>query len=117
VVNLWATWCAPCRRELPDFDAVAAETEGEVRFLGVNVSDRAEDAAAFIDELGIGFEQYLDLDGELSAELGTATLPVTLLVDAEGVIRIEHLGPLDEQGLRDAIAEVSTGGSAADGGS
>ncbi len=107
VVNLWATWCAPCRRELPDFDAVAAETAGEVRFIGVNVSDRAADASAFIEELGIGFEQYLDLDGALSAELGTATLPVTLVLDADGAIQVEHLGPLDQQGLRDAIAEAT----------
>lgn len=108
VVNLWATWCAPCRRELPDFEQVHLELEGDVRFIGVNIGDRAADALAFIDELGVTFEQYLDHDGSLNEALGTASLPVTVVTDAEGRIVVNHAGPMDAAELRDAIERATS---------
>jgi thiol-disulfide isomerase/thioredoxin len=108
VVNLWATWCAPCRRELPDFQAVADRTAGEVNFLGVNIGDEATDAAAFLSELGITFPQALDVDGELTAALGTASLPVTIVLDEDGAISTRHVGPMDQTDLEDAIAEATS---------
>lgn len=107
VVNLWATWCAPCRRELPDFEQVHLELAGEVRFIGVNIGDRATDAAAFIDELGVTFEQLLDHDGALNEALGTASLPVTVVTDAEGRITTTHTGPMDAAQLRAAIDDAT----------
>jgi thiol-disulfide isomerase/thioredoxin len=108
VVNLWATWCAPCRRELPDFQAVADRTEGEVRFLGVNIGDEADAAAAFLDDLGVTFPQVLDIDGELTAELGTASLPVTIVLDRDGSISTRHVGPMDQDDLEAAIEEATS---------
>jgi thiol-disulfide isomerase/thioredoxin len=104
VINLWATWCAPCRRELPDFEQVHLEIGDEVRFIGVNLGDRAADAARFIAELGVTFDQYLDADGNLNQRLGTATLPVTVITDNQGRIAVVHSGPLDATQLRAAIA-------------
>jgi cytochrome c biogenesis protein CcmG, thiol:disulfide interchange protein DsbE len=104
VINLWATWCAPCRRELPDFEQVHLELGDEVRFIGVNLGDRATDAARFISEVGVTFEQYLDADGTLNQKLGTATLPVTVITDNRGRIALVHSGPMDAQQLRTAIA-------------
>lgn len=104
VINLWATWCAPCRRELPDFEQVHLEMIGEVRFIGVNLGDRAADAAAFIAEVGVSFEQYLDADGSLNERLGTATLPVTVITDPQGRISLVHSGPMDAAELKEAIA-------------
>jgi cytochrome c biogenesis protein CcmG/thiol:disulfide interchange protein DsbE len=104
VINLWATWCAPCRRELPDFEQVHLEIGDEVRFIGVNLGDRATDAARFISEVGVSFEQYLDEDGTLNQLLGTATLPVTVITDERGRISLVHSGPMDAAELNDAIA-------------
>ena len=104
VINLWATWCAPCRRELPDFEQVHQEIGDEVRFIGVNLGDRATDAARFINEVGVTFAQYLDEDGTLNERLGTATLPVTVITDDLGRISTIHSGPMDAEDLRLAIA-------------
>lgn len=104
VINLWATWCAPCRRELPDFEQVHLEIGDDVRFIGVNLGDRASDAAQFIAEVGVTFDQYLDEDGTLNERLGTATLPVTVITDNQGRIATIHSGPMDASELRSAIA-------------
>lgn len=109
VVNLWATWCAPCRRELPDFQSVHVERRDEVRFVGVNVGDRAEPAASFLDEVGVTFENYRDFEGRLSEELRTATLPVTVITDAEGGVSTVHSGPMDVDELTEQIELVLSG--------
>lgn len=103
VVNLWATWCAPCRREIPDFEAVHRARGDEVRFVGINIGEDADDAAAFLAEVGATYEQYLDPEGYVVTELGAATMPVTLVLDADGAISTEHLGPMDQDDLGEAI--------------
>lgn len=109
VVNLWATWCAPCRREIPDFEAVHQTRGDEVRFVGINVGEDAEDARAFLDEVGATYDQYLDSAGFVVTELKTATMPVTLVLDADGAISTQHLGPMDQDDLDAAIDEALAG--------
>ena len=105
VVNLWATWCAPCKRELPEFEAVHRSSAGEVTFVGVNIGDNGDEAADYLDDLGITYDQYLDFDSELTAALRTATLPVTLIIDADERIALRHIGPLDQDELIQAIEQ------------
>ena len=105
VVNLWATWCAPCKRELPEFEAVHRSLAGEVTFVGVNIGDDGDDAADYLDDLGITYDQYLDFDSELTAALKTATLPMTLIIDADEQIALRHIGPLDQDELIEAIEQ------------
>jgi len=103
VVNLWATWCAPCKRELPEFEAVHRSLAGAVTFVGVNIGDDGDEAADYLDDLGITYDQYLDVDSELTAALKTATLPVTLIIDDDERIALRHIGPLDQDELIEAI--------------
>lgn len=93
----------PCRAELPAFDEVAAEQAGSVRVLGVNVGEERATAEALVAELGLGFEQYLDPDADLSAELEVTAMPTTVFVDAEGTIVEVHAGPLTADELRERI--------------
>ncbi|MEX2626021.1 MAG: TlpA disulfide reductase family protein [Ilumatobacteraceae bacterium] len=109
VVNLWATWCAPCRRELPDFQEVHEQRGDEVRFVGVNIGDRAGPASAFLDEVDVTFENYLDFEGRLTEELRTATMPVTVITDRDGDIAVVHSGPMDVDQLTDQIELVLSG--------
>ncbi|MGD9701775.1 MAG: TlpA family protein disulfide reductase [Acidimicrobiia bacterium] len=104
VVNFWATWCGPCRSELPAFQRVHADVGESVWFVGINVERGGDAAQAFLDELGVDFEQFVDPEGELLAELNLIGLPVTVILDADGSVRTRHIGALDEGELRDLIA-------------
>lgn len=106
VVNLWATWCAPCRAEIPDFEEVHLARGDEVRFIGVNVGDDADDALEFIDDVGATYDQFADFDGDASTALRATAMPVTVVIDAGGVITTRHLGPLDQDGLNEAIDDA-----------
>jgi cytochrome c biogenesis protein CcmG/thiol:disulfide interchange protein DsbE len=103
VVNLWATWCSPCVKEMPAFDRVATSTVG-VRIIGVNVGDTAESATTFAAKLGVRYAQYTDPEGKLSAALSVSGLPATAFVDATGTVLQIHQGALTEQELRDQLA-------------
>ena len=105
VVNLWATWCGPCREELPAFQEVSA-AQPDVRFIGIN-SQETGAARDFLDELGVTYEQYVDEDGHVAEALGAAALPVTVVIDAEGTIATHHLGPMSVADLEDALADVT----------
>lgn len=104
VVNLWATWCGPCRKELPAFQAVADQLQGRVAVLGVNQGDDAAPAAAYLADIGVTFPQYLDADGDLTAELRITGLPATLFVAADGSVEV-HSGALDEAELLELVAD------------
>ena len=104
VVNLWATWCRPCREELPAFQEVATARD-DVRFVGVN-SQETGDARDYLDELGVTYEQFVDERGELAEGVGAVGLPVTIVVDRDGVIALEHLGPMSAADLDQALAGI-----------
>lgn len=103
VVNMWATWCKPCVKEMPAFDEVAASEAG-VRIVGVNVADSAADATAFAESLGVSYEQFNDPTGALSDAFGVTGLPATAFVDADGKVVEVHSGALTADELRDRIA-------------
>jgi thiol-disulfide isomerase/thioredoxin len=102
VVNMWATWCTPCVKEMPAFDEVASSTDG-VRIIGVNVGDSADDAAKFAADLGVAYEQFTDPDGNLSTALEVSGLPATAFVDADGKVIEVHQGAYTVPELRTAI--------------
>jgi thiol-disulfide isomerase/thioredoxin len=106
VVNLWATWCAPCRAEIPEFEEVHRARGDEVRFVGVNVGEDPLVAAEFLAEIGVTYDQFADVDGEVSTELRATAMPVTVVIDDDGVITTRHLGPLDQDGLNAAIDDA-----------
>lgn len=104
VVNLWATWCAPCVEEMPHFQTVSAELAGEVAFLGVNVQDGPSQAEPFVAELGISYDLAADPRREFTEAIGAFGMPTTLFVDAQGGIVHRVTGPLTVTELREAIA-------------
>ena len=103
LVNLWATWCAPCRREIPDLQRLHDELGAKVRIVGINIGDDEASVTAFLDELGVTFEQYLDSDGTVEVALRVSGLPATAVIDADGVVVEVHQGVLDTDGFRRLI--------------
>lgn len=102
VVNLWATWCGPCVREMPVFETVA-QSRADATIIGVNVGDSPEAAAAFAEELGISYPILTDPRGDLQTALGVASLPATAFISPAGDVLDLHIGALDRQELEDAI--------------
>ena len=93
VVNVWASWCVPCRAEHPLLEQIA-EMDG-VSLYGIAYKDKPEDARAFLDELGDPFQRIgADADGRAGIELGVYGVPETFFVGPDGAIRYKHIGPI-----------------------
>jgi cytochrome c biogenesis protein CcmG, thiol:disulfide interchange protein DsbE len=104
IVNFWASWCAPCVAEMPDFERFSQEVGDAAPLLGVNVRDAPANARGFVERLGITYDLATDPDGDLYGDVRAFGMPTTLLVDADGMIVYRHTGPLDAAELR-ALAE------------
>ena len=98
VINLWGSWCPPCRRELPALNTYSQR--GSVLVLGVATEDTRSAAGSIIDDLGLGFPNLYDREGKLHKAIGSVPLPVTLFVSADGTVVYTHrAGALDEAGF------------------
>ena len=110
VINFWASWCPPCKAEMPEFETVWQELGDDVTFLMINATDGAretkEKAAAFLAEAGFSFPVYYDVNQEAAYLYGISSLPTTVFIDAEGRIVTGYIGMLDEQTLRGGIALI-----------
>jgi thiol-disulfide isomerase/thioredoxin len=103
VVNLWATWCPPCRREMPVL-AEAQRNEPDVTFLFVNQGEGTQLITEFLDAEGYGLENVLlDTGGRLGQYIGSSALPTTLFYDADGRQIGSHLGELSRASLARAL--------------
>lgn len=108
VMNFWASWCLPCREEMPAFDAVAARRP-DVYFLGVAVQDTEAAARAFAEEIGVGYPLGFDSDGTISSLYPILGLPTTSFITGDGNEAASWSGILDEAKLEALIAEHLTG--------
>jgi thiol-disulfide isomerase/thioredoxin len=108
VVNVWATWCAPCQAELPALVEVATAYEGRVGFLGVNFTDSATQARTWERDYGIPYPSIDDGAGAFADDLGFPYLPHTLVVDAGGTIRYRIFGETTEGQLSGLLDELLT---------
>jgi peroxiredoxin len=93
MINFWASWCAPCRQEMPLLNHIY-EQYHKVGFtlLGVNIDDRSETAQALAQQLGISFPVLFDADKQVSHRYDVGAMPSTLLIDRSGKVRYLHRG-------------------------
>jgi len=108
LLNVWATWCAPCRKEMPDLQRLHERYEARgLRVVGVSIDAPGADAAVhdFLAEFGITYTILRDPEDRISSLLQSPGVPVTLLIDAGGIVRWRHLGPVtsEDPGLVSAI--------------
>jgi cytochrome c biogenesis protein CcmG/thiol:disulfide interchange protein DsbE len=101
VINLFASWCTPCRAEHAQL--MALRRQG-VDILGIAYKDRREASVAFLAELGDPFNDVaMDPEGRFGLELGITGVPETFVIGADGRVRAAHRGPLTEDSVRDVI--------------
>jgi DsbE subfamily thiol:disulfide oxidoreductase len=108
LVNFWATWCGPCKREQPLL-ARAARAHDDVSFLGVDYRDQDDAARDWIATYDVPYPSVADPDGSLGDRFGVTTgLPTTIVIDADGRLRYRVLGELDAATLERLLRNVGT---------
>lgn len=109
VLNFWASWCPPCRKELPAFQRLADRADGRVHVIGVNTTDDRGTAASLGKELKLTFPNIFDQEGKIRLELirlelARAVLPITVFVDEQGKVRhVDTSGALDDASLAELV--------------
>lgn len=102
VVNVFASWCIPCRDEHPVLEAL--KQKNQVRLFGINQKDAPENAKAFLTSLGNPYDAIgADPNGRVSIDWGVYGVPETFIVDAAGTIRFKHIGPIAMEQLETEI--------------
>ena len=98
VVNMWASWCGPCREEMPAVQRFAT-THPDVRVVGVAVNDQIDDARAFAKEVGVRFPLGFDADHKVADAYAVSGLPTTVVLDREGRLAATWPGPVSDADL------------------
>ena len=106
LLNFWATWCAPCRLEMPIFQSSYDNYAGKVIVVAVNNAEDPEDVRAFIDEFELTFVVLLDPEAEVQHLYQVYGYPTTFVIDHEGVIRVRHIGLISEGQLDGYLQEL-----------
>jgi len=103
-LNLWASWCFPCREEMPAIDA-ASIANPEVAFIGVSVQDTTSEAQAFLDEVRVGYTVGFDEDNTVDNEYRPLGLPASYIISSDGEILERIFGKVTEEDLAEKFAK------------
>ncbi len=103
ILNFWASWCPPCKSEMPHFQEAYEESGEDFIFMMINLTDGSretkETAAKFLEEMGYTFPVYFDLDQSAMTAYGTVSIPATYFIDEEGNIAASAVGAIDKDTL------------------
>jgi len=102
-LNLWASWCFPCREEMPAIDQ-ASKMNPEVAFVGVSVQDTTSEAYAFLDEVNVTYTVGFDEDGAVDGDYRPLGLPASYIISSDGVILERIFGKVTEDDLAEKFA-------------
>ena len=106
VINVWASWCGPCRKELPAFQRLSERAAGQLQVVGVNTRDSRGGAQSIGEDFGVRFPILVDQGDALQRELKRSAFPLTLFVDAQGRIRhVDATGALDDAQLAKLVRQ------------
>ncbi|MEH0930620.1 TlpA family protein disulfide reductase [Micromonospora sp. CPCC 205558] len=106
VINVWASWCPPCRKELPAFQRLSERAAGQLQVVGVNSRDSRSGAQSIGEDFGVRFPMLMDQGEAVQRELKRNAIPLTLFVDADGQVRyIDASGALDDATLAKLVRQ------------
>ena len=110
IINFWASWCGPCVSEMPVFDKIYKELGDEVVFLMVNLTDGSREtitsAKNFVQKGGYSFPIYFDTKYSAATVYGVSSIPATVFIDADGVIKESYLGAMTEATFRSKLMSI-----------
>ena len=107
ILNFWATWCGPCRAEMPVIQAAAKNYGERIHFVAVNQGEESAVIQPFVDEFGLTFPIALDQDQAVGSDLYNVTgLPTTFFIDGDGTVRRVWMGEMNAITLEEGIAEI-----------
>lgn len=109
VLNFWATWCPPCRAEIPFFQSASRKYNGQVAVLGIDDGEPRATVAPFVTEMGMTYPVPLDEESVVSRRYRVNSLPSTFFIDRDGVVQHVHIGIIN-QAVLEAQIEALLGG-------
>ncbi len=106
VINFWASWCVPCRTEMPLLEKAYVAERGGIAFVGIDTNDKPAAAQAFLNQVHVSYPTASDTAGSLAVKYGLFGLPTTLFVSAKGIVLGRHIGQFYANTLRAALQQA-----------
>ncbi len=107
-ISFWATWCVPCKTELPELQSASLRySNSHVQILTVNAGESESTVSDYLSKLNLNLNVILDPDKQIMSRYGIMVLPVTVWVDSKGMVRAEHIGPLDRSLIDRYVADLT----------
>jgi thiol-disulfide isomerase/thioredoxin len=109
LINFWATWCGPCRFEMPAIQSRYNEYGDELVVIAINFDETERVVQQFVDELGLSFIVLLDPGGTVQRDYRVRAYPTTYFLDEESVVKFQHIGYMSEVQLDQYLAQIGVG--------
>jgi cytochrome c biogenesis protein CcmG/thiol:disulfide interchange protein DsbE len=106
ILNYWASWCGPCRIETPELQSASLKFKNQVAILGINQGESAETVSEFALSYGLSYPLLVDEDNTVNRDYGINSLPTTIFIDRQGVVREVFIGILNRAVLEDRVKRL-----------
>lgn len=106
ILNWYASWCGPCRAEIPDFQHAFEALDGEIVVLAVNLQESREKASGMLESLGATFPSVLDSDGTVAQHYRLLGMPTTYFIDRDGIVRMFGSGQIDAATIKEELVKL-----------
>jgi cytochrome c biogenesis protein CcmG, thiol:disulfide interchange protein DsbE len=106
VLNFWASWCVPCRREMPAFEQVHRSLGDRVAFLGIASKDYRDSALNFLNKTGVSYPSGFDQSGALATKFGVMGMPTTVFISPDGTVLDTRIGEVSREELERTISRL-----------
>ncbi|WP_405101997.1 TlpA family protein disulfide reductase [Oceanobacillus sp. FSL H7-0719] len=108
ILNFWASWCPPCREEMPEMQKFYDDYKDDIKVIAINYNEKDQKVIEFLDEFGYTFPTPLDRDGSVGNEYGVLTLPTTYFIGTDGTIQEpRHIGPMTYDYMVDIMQKLN----------